>query len=70
MEPSHHSMTMGGHLTRLRICQAQYLLISTDWGVSRIAFETGFESLSRFYGAFKGVSGRMPRRYRLLSDMH
>ncbi len=54
----------------MRICQAQYLLISTDWEVSRIAFETGFGSLSRFYEAFKVVSGRTPRQYRLLSDMY
>src|SRR5688572_22929977 len=43
----HYGMTLGGYLTRLRICQAQYLLISTDWEVSRIAFETGFGSISR-----------------------
>ena len=66
----HYGMTLGGYLTRLRVCQAQYLLISTDWEVSRIAFETGFGSLSRFYEAFKAVSGRTPRQYRLLSDMH
>jgi AraC family transcriptional regulator, melibiose operon regulatory protein len=66
----HYGMTLGGYLTRLRICQAQYLLISTDWEVSRIAFETGFGSLSRFYEVFKAVSGRTPRQYRLVSDMH
>jgi AraC-like DNA-binding protein len=66
----HYGMTLGGYLTRLRVCQAQYLLISTDWEVSRIAFETGFGSLSRFYEAFKTVSGRTPRQYRLLSDIH
>jgi len=65
----HYGMTLGGYLTRLRICQAQYLLTSTDWEVSRIALETGFGSLSRFYEAFKAVSGRTPRHYRLLSDI-
>ena len=50
------------HLTRLRVCQAQYLVISTGLEVSRIAFETGFGSLNRFYEAFKAVSGRSPRR--------
>ena len=63
-------MTLGRYLTRLRVCQVQYLLMSTDWEVSRIAFETGFGSLSRFYEAFKAVSGRTPRQYRLLSDIH
>jgi AraC family transcriptional regulator, melibiose operon regulatory protein len=66
----HYGMTLGDYLTRLRVCQAQYLIMSTDWKVSRIAFETGFGSLSRFYEAFKDVSGRTPRQYRLLSEMH
>jgi AraC-like DNA-binding protein len=66
----HYGMTLGGYLTRLRVCQAQYLLISTGWEVSRIAFETGFGSLSRFYEAFKAVSGRTPRQYRLLAATH
>jgi AraC family transcriptional regulator, melibiose operon regulatory protein len=65
----HYGMTLGGYLTRLRVCQAQYLLISTDWEVSRIAFETGFGSISRFYEAFKAVSGRTPRKYRLLPSL-
>jgi AraC family transcriptional regulator, melibiose operon regulatory protein len=66
----HYGMTVGGYLTRLRVCQAQYLLTSTDREVSRIAFETGFGSLSRFYEAFRDVSGRTPGQYRLLSDLH
>ncbi len=65
----HYGMTLGGYLTRLRVCQAQYLLLSTDWEVSRIAFETGFGSLSRFYEAFRAVSGQTPRKYRRLSDI-
>jgi AraC family transcriptional regulator, melibiose operon regulatory protein len=65
----HYGMTLGDYLTRLRVCQAQYLLISTDWEVSRIAFETGFGSISRFYEAFKAVSGRTPRKYRLLPSL-
>ncbi len=45
--------------------------MTPEWEVSRIAFETGFGSLSRFYEALKAVSGRTPRQYCLLSDdMH
>jgi AraC family transcriptional regulator, melibiose operon regulatory protein len=44
----HYGITLNDHLTRLRVCQVQYLLISTDEDVSRIAFETGFGSISRF----------------------
>lgn len=65
----HYGMTLNTYLTRMRVCQAQYLLISTDQDVSRIAFETGFRSLSRFYAAFKSVSGRTPRRYRLMHEV-
>lgn len=65
----HYGMTLNAYITRLRICQAQYLLISTDWEVSRIAFEVGFGSISRFYEAFKEVSGQTPRRYRLVSSV-
>jgi AraC-like DNA-binding protein len=65
----HYGMTLSTYLTRLRVCEAQRLLISTDWDVSRIAFEAGFGSISRFYEAFKAVSGRTPRQYRLLSNL-
>jgi AraC family transcriptional regulator, melibiose operon regulatory protein len=43
-------------------------LHSTDQEVSRVAFETGFGSISRFYEAFKIVSGRTPRQYRMLYE--
>jgi AraC family transcriptional regulator, melibiose operon regulatory protein len=65
----YYGMTLSTYLTRLRVCQAQYLLISTDWDVSRIAVETGFGSISRFYEAFKTVSGKTPRQYRLLPSL-
>jgi AraC family transcriptional regulator, melibiose operon regulatory protein len=63
-----YGMTLSTYLTRLRVCEAQHLLISSDWEVSRIALETGFGSISRFYEAFKQVSGRTPRQYRLLPN--
>ncbi len=59
-----YGMTPSTYLTRMRVCQAQYLLISTDEDISRIAFDTGFGSISRFYAAFKSVSGRTLRRTR------
>jgi AraC-like DNA-binding protein len=60
----HYGMTLNTYLTRLRICQAQYLLISTDRDIPEIAFETGFGSISHFYKAFKATSGLTPRQYR------
>lgn len=61
----HYGMTLSSYLTRLRVCRAQHLLLSTDTEISRVAFEAGFGSISRFYEAFKGVSGQTPRQYRL-----
>ena len=60
----HYGMTLSAYHTRLRVCQAQNLLVSTDLGTSQIAFEVGFGSVSRFYESFKTVSGCTPRQYR------
>lgn len=65
----HYGITLGAYLTRMRVCQAQHLLVSTDMEISHVAFETGFGSISRFYEAFKSVSGQTPRRYRLLPGL-
>ncbi len=54
----YYGMTLNSYLTRLRVCQAQYLLVSTDQEASWIALETGFGSISRFYEVFKSASGR------------
>lgn len=65
----HYGMTLSTYLTRLRVCQAQRLLVSTELEISRVAFETGFGSISRFYEAFKEISGQTPRQYRLLPGL-
>jgi len=65
----HYGLTFTAYLTRLRVSQAQYLLISTDLEVSRIAFETGFGSISRFYETFKAMTGHTPGQYRTESSL-
>lgn len=60
----YYGMTLSTYITRLRVCQAQYLLISSNVDISRIAYEMGFGSVSRFYERFKAVSGHTPRQYR------
>lgn len=60
----YYGMTLNTYVARLRVCRAQYLLISTNKDVSRIAYDTGFGSISRFYEAFKKISGHTPAQYR------
>jgi AraC-like DNA-binding protein len=62
----HHRITLHTYLTRLRVWQAQCLLISTGRKISEIAFQTAFGSISRCYEACKAVGGTTSLRYRLL----
>jgi len=48
-----YDMTIHQYLTELRLKKASYLLSTTQKSVLEIAMETGFNSLSTFYGAFK-----------------
>ena len=56
--------TMGAFITKHRISHAQRLLATTDQPIISIAYEAGFQSLSRFNEAFKAACGRPPRQYR------
>lgn len=48
----------------IKIRRACALLESTDWTVSRISENLGFEYESYFYRLFKEYTGRSPRQYR------
>ncbi len=52
------------YLLRLRVSQAQRLLLTTDDAVLTIAFNSGFGSVARFYAAFTRVTGMSPRTWR------
>ena len=56
--------TMSTFITQHRISHAQRLLVTTDDPIVSIAFQAGFQSLSRFNEAFKAVCGCSPRQYR------
>ncbi|MEQ8675478.1 MAG: AraC family transcriptional regulator [Aggregatilineales bacterium] len=56
--------TLIDYLTQQRIAYAQQLLITTDFLVSRVAEESGFLTLSHFFGSFKRLCGMTPRQYR------
>lgn len=58
----HRGMTITEHLTRLRVNHARELLRRAPGrSVIDTAFESGFGSISRFYEAFRALTGRSPR---------
>ncbi|MCB1209814.1 MAG: helix-turn-helix domain-containing protein [Verrucomicrobiales bacterium] len=59
--------TMNDFITQHRLSHAQRLLLTTDGTVAEIAFDSGFQSLSRFNEAFKKSCGTSPRDYRKLN---
>lgn len=57
--------TLIDYVTRVRIRAAQRLLRESDNPVIQVAMECGFQTLSRFYAAFKSITGKTPRRVRV-----
>lgn len=57
-------MSIWQYLIRLRLSQAQLMLLSTDKTVLAIALESGFGSLARFYAAFTRECGISPGEFR------
>lgn len=53
------------YLSFVRISKAENLLISTDYNVTEIAFETGFATSSYFISQFKARKGISPKQYRM-----
>ena len=63
--------TLINYLTQHRVSHAQRLLATTDQTITDIAFNSGFNSISRFNDAFRRACGCSPREYRrshLLED--
>lgn len=56
--------TLIAYVTQHRISHAQRLLATTSESVADIAFDAGFNSLSRFNEAFRRACGCSPREYR------
>lgn len=57
-------MSIWQYVTRLRVAHAGRLLGSTDWNVDRIAYDSGFQTVSSFYRAFGRETGSTPTRHR------
>lgn len=56
--------TLIEYLTHHRVSHAQRLLATTDMKVVNVAFDSGFNSISRFNEAFRHACGCSPREYR------
>jgi len=57
-------MSIWQYLIRLRLAQAQLMLLTTDKTVLAIALESGFGSLARFYAAFTRECTISPGEFR------
>ncbi|WP_051371068.1 helix-turn-helix domain-containing protein [Streptomyces sp. 142MFCol3.1] len=56
--------TIVEYLTRRRVAEARRLLAATDLSPGRVGHEVGFGSQSRFYAAFRRITGCPPAAYR------
>ena len=59
--------TFTRHLTALRTGKACELLTRTNLPITAICGEVGYENLSNFNRAFRGVRGMTPSQYRKLA---
>ncbi|RAP78532.1 helix-turn-helix domain-containing protein [Paenibacillus montanisoli] len=57
-------LSVSNFILDLRIKHVQNLLITTDWSISEIAEQTGFQTKSHFYTTFKKMTGMTPAQYR------
>lgn len=56
--------TLYDHIILERITHAQQLLILGNDSIMQIAYDSGFNSISRFNSAFRKINGCSPREYR------
>ena len=57
--------TFASYVRRLRVERARRLLDTTDYEISKIAYEVGFSSQSHFQNVFKRETGCTPREWRM-----
>ncbi len=61
--------TLIEYLTHQRVSHAQRLLATTDMKIVEVAFDSGFNSISRFNETFRRICGCTPREYRLNHEL-
>ena len=57
-------MCFTDYVQKVRVYEAEKLLLSTDWKVTRISDACGFGNVTYFNRIFKKISGLTPRQYR------
>jgi transcriptional regulator GlxA family with amidase domain len=62
-------MSLADYLTHHRVSHAQRLLVTTAEKIAEVAFNSGFNSISRFNEAFRESCGCTPREYRRRHDL-
>lgn len=55
---------MSEYIIEERISHAQRKLVATDTSITEIAFECGFNTISRFNAAFLKINSCTPREFR------
>lgn len=63
----HFGQAPGQYHTAMRILRARQLLSTTDYSITRVAEELGFDSIHSFSRAFKRETGLSPLFYRQLN---
>ena len=62
----HHAtgLTFREYLTQLRVEHARALILNSSRGITEIAYESGFQSLSQFHRVFRKAHGMSPGKLR------
>ncbi len=68
----HHAtgLTFREYLTQVRVEHARTLILQSGRGITEIAYESGFQSLSQFHRVFRKVYGTSPGKLRATRDSH
>lgn len=62
----HSNLTFRQYLNKVRLEEAKRLIRSTDWQISQIAFEVGYNNIQHFNRVFKDYTSFTPKEFREL----
>ncbi|MNR44608.1 Melibiose operon regulatory protein [compost metagenome] len=60
----HYQVSVSDYILESRIEKVKELLLETNWSIVEIAAQSGFQSKSHFFTAFKKATGLTPSQYR------